>query len=486
MVLLRNILVVALAVGSGSPKLGLVQATQDAAHYFLPDNIYENLPPGVEIPEGAKKTSSGPPVARSENSPYAPVYNNNNNNQLFYGPEDPPSIDISTPKLNAIYTPGSSLVMAWNNPGIKFPSDWVPPKALMDTITEDPGFSHSPLLTPDDMVNLAKMKLDEMRQMQLSNQLKDSTIWLKHLRLISTVSVAGASASEPPHVLTDSGYSLSGATRQNLVSGIRGELVWRIPEDWNHEGEFEIVIPSVAGIRLNDTTSYSGAKSPSFWILRDAATREHYPSYSNENEKQTHFVGGTLSSGDLIQQQRQLGVFLGVIAMLAAFGLVIVGLVLHQYRKKWAQQQLQQQQMEEQHYHLRQHYLQQQQQQQYQQHQQQQQQLQQKQQPQASSSITRRSSTLSSESSVLTAKPSTSMRSPNRSTFGYGDNPFLTHAEIMQQHGVNNSSLHKDDNDGICNNPFDMVQGDEDAHSPVDLSPHEVDTRTSNTSEKEK
>ncbi|KAF9391808.1 hypothetical protein CPC16_003898 [Podila verticillata] len=389
MVRLQNVLILSLFVGSGHHQL--VQATQDATHYFLPDNIYDNLPPGIEVPEGARENRGVPStpvetVARSDKSP------------LPYGPNDPPSIDISAPLLNSIHTPGSSMVMAWTDAAMTFPADWVPPKGLMDTITQDPNFSHSLLLTDDDMVNLAKIKLEEMRRLQTSNILKDSPMWLHHLRLVSPTS----SDTAPPYVLSDQGFNLVNASRLNLSNSTGGELMWRIPEDWNHEGEFEIVIPFISGIHLNDGTSYPGAKSLSFWILRDAATREQYPSYSSDAS----------SSSDSIQKQKQLGVFLGVAAMMSAFILVGLGVMVSMYRKKWVAQQQQQQQMEQQ------------------------------------ASMIRRSSTLSSSSSSGNI-------SPPRSAGDFGVNPFLTRSEIWAQQGVN---------------PLDLTQGDEDAHSPTDLS----------------
>ncbi|KAF8923590.1 hypothetical protein BGZ52_009444 [Haplosporangium bisporale] len=290
------------------------------------------------------------------------------------------------------------MVMAWTDAAMTFPADWVPPKGLMDTITQDPNFSHSLLLTDDDMVNLAKIKLEEMRRLQTSNILKDSPMWLHHLRLVSPTS----SDTAPPYVLSDQGFNLVNASRLNLSNSTGGELMWRIPEDWNHEGEFEIVIPFISGIHLNDGTSYPGAKSLSFWILRDAATREQYPSYSSDAS----------SSSDSIQKQKQLGVILGVAAMMSAFILVGLGVMVSMYRKKWVAQQQQQQQMEQQ------------------------------------ASMIRRSSTLSSSSSSGNI-------SPPRSAGDFGVNPFLTRSEIWAQQGVN---------------PLDLTQGDEDAHSPTDLS----------------
>lgn len=396
MVHLQNVLILSLLVGCGHHQL--VQATQDAAHYFLPDNIYDNLPPGIQMPEGASKNQGVPStpietVARSDNSP------------LPYGPDDPPSIDISAPLLNSIHTPGSSMVMAWTDAAITFPADWVPPKGLVDTITQDPNFSHSLLLTDADMVNLAKIKLEEIRRLQTSNILKDSPMWLHQLRLVSPT----ISATAPPYILSDQGFSLVNASRLNLSNSTGGELMWRIPEDWNHEGEFEIVIPFISGIHLNDGTSYTGAKSLSFWILRDAATREQYPSYSSDAQRPTL---DSSSSSDSIQKQKQLGVILGVAAMMSAFILVGLGVIVSMYRKKWVAQQQQQQQMEQQ------------------------------------ASMIRRSSTLSSSSSSGDI-------SPPRSACDYGVNPFLTRSEILAQQGVN---------------PLDLTQGDEDAHSPTDLS----------------
>ncbi|KAG0332006.1 hypothetical protein BG000_010424, partial [Podila horticola] len=394
MVRIQNVLILSLLVGSGHHRL--VQATQDATHYFLPDNIYDNLPPGIQVPEGAQKNqgASSPPIETVDRSV--------NPQQLPYGPDDPPSIDISTPLLNSIHTPGSTMVLSWTNAAITFPDNWTPPKALMDTITQDPNFSHSPLLTEADMNNLAKIKLEDMRRLQVSNIITDSPMWLHHLRLVSPT----ISATAPPFVLSDQGFSLVNASRRNLENGAGGELMWRIPEDWNHEGEFEIVVPSISGIHLNDGTSYAGAKSPSFWILRDAATREQYPSYSRDAQRPP--TGSSLSS-DAVRKQKQLGVFLGVAAMMSAFILIGLGVMISLYRKKWAAQR-QERQLEQQ-----------------------------------QASLTRRSSTMSSSSGDI---------SPSRSACDYGVNPFLTRSEILTQQS---------------SNPLDLTQGDEDAHSPTDL-----------------
>ncbi|KAG0026893.1 hypothetical protein BGZ82_009238 [Podila clonocystis] len=394
MVRLQNVLILSLLVGSGHHHL--VQATQDAAHYFLPNNIYNNLPPGVQVPEGAKKNQGA-------SSPVETVARSIDSQQNPYGPDDAPSIDISAPLLNSIHTPGSAMVMAWTNVAVTFPDNWVPPKALMDTITQDPNFSHSPLLTEADMKNLAKIKLEEIRRLQTSNIFKDSPVWLHHLRLVSPTIPATA----PPFVLSDQGFSLVNASRRNLENGSGGELMWRIPEDWNHEGEFEIVVPSISGIHLNDGTSYTSAKSPSFWILRDAATREQYPSYSRDAQRPNPSLSG---SSDTIQKQKQLGVFLGVAAMMSAFILVGLGVMISLYRKKWAAQR-QEQQLEQQQV-----------------------------------SLTRRSSTISSSSGDI---------SPSRLACEYGVNPFMTRSEILTQQS---------------GNPLDLTQGDEDAHSPTDLS----------------
>ncbi|KAG0086025.1 hypothetical protein BGZ93_006275 [Podila epicladia] len=394
MVRLQNAFILSLLVSSGHHQI--VQAIQDASHYSLPDNIYDNLPPGIQVPEGAKKNQG------ASSLPVETVARSVNSQQLPYGPDDPPSIDILAPLLNSIHTPGSAIVMTWTNAAITFPHNWVPPKALMDTITQDPNFSHSPLLTDADMKNLAKIKLEEMRRLQISSIVKDSPMWLHHLRLVSTK----ISATASPFSLSDQGLSLVNASRRNLEDDNGGELMWRIPEDWNHEGEFEIVVPSVSGIHLNDGTSYTGAKSPSFWILRDAATREQYPSYSVDAQRPNSDSSG---SSDTIQKQKQFGVFLGVTAMMSAFILIGLGVMVSLYRKKWATQR-QEQQLEQQ------------------------------------ASLTRRSSIMSSSEEDI---------SPSRPACDYGLNPFLTHSEILTQQS---------------SNPLDLSQGDEDAHSPTDLS----------------
>jgi hypothetical protein len=92
--------------------------------------------------------------------------------------------------LNAVYTPGSDLIMTWSHNGIEFPDDWTPQQGLLDTITNDPNFSHSPLLTKDDMTSLAKMKLEDLKRSQLVSIMNDSPIWLNSLRLVSSRSPA--------------------------------------------------------------------------------------------------------------------------------------------------------------------------------------------------------------------------------------------------------------------------------------------------------
>ncbi|KAI7815939.1 hypothetical protein BC939DRAFT_482442 [Gamsiella multidivaricata] len=156
---------------------------QRPADYFLPTNIYDNLPPGLQTPAAvanALPASSTLPEPRiddggtKDGSISAPS-----------GPDDPPTIKITTPLTNALYTPGSNLVMTWTNNPITFPGTWIAPQSLIGMITNDPSFSHSPLLTEGDMNNLAKMKLESMKHTQMASAMKDSPIFLSTLRLVS-------------------------------------------------------------------------------------------------------------------------------------------------------------------------------------------------------------------------------------------------------------------------------------------------------------
>ncbi|KAG0327376.1 hypothetical protein BGZ99_007706 [Dissophora globulifera] len=338
---------------------GLVQATQDSAHYFLPPNIYDNLPPGLTTPLAPVPTP--PPSAVS--------------NRIASGPDDPLTIEVTTPLLNAIFTPGSEVVMTWtNNDAVSFPEGWTAPQSVLDMITNDANFSHNPLLTQDDMINLAKIKVIDLKRAALTSALKDSPIWLQSLRLLSWplspsslasdnnndggIDKNDSNASEnydsnhtvtestsqqqqtvfsiSPNVLSDPGYSLQNVSRMMILGTAGGQITWTIPEDWEYEGEFEVRIPSAASSLNGD----GGAKSRSFWILRDVATRTNNPQYNlpSMEQQQRLATGATdrFSHERSVQRQRDMGIFLGVSAMMLAFILVGLGFMIGIYRRRWA------------------------------------------------------------------------------------------------------------------------------------------------------
>ncbi|KAF9273150.1 hypothetical protein BGZ68_001765 [Mortierella alpina] len=275
-------------------QAGLALAYQDSAHYFLPANIYDNLPPGVQ-----------PPLERGSLPPPPPVAPNNG---VSPGPDSPPTIDITNPALNSVYVPGSSIFMTWSNNGIRFPENWQPSQPILDLITNDPSFSHSALLTKDDMRNLAEMKLEELRRAQLGTLIKDSPIYLHSLRLVSwplqkqqppttttTTSTTTDSATFSPDILNNPGYNLVNVSKLTLLGGAGGQMTWTIPEDWSYEGEFEIRIPAVG--------------SGTVWRERE------------------------------IRRHRDMGIFLGVAAVLLAFVVIGLGAMVAVYRRRWAKDQ---------------------------------------------------------------------------------------------------------------------------------------------------
>ncbi|KAF9575105.1 hypothetical protein EC968_004330 [Mortierella alpina] len=358
---LCSITLVLLTVLAGSvipqhdPQVGLAHAYQDAAHYFLPANIYDNLPPGVQ-----------PPLERGPLPPQPAVVPNSN--AVSPGPDSPPSVDITNPLLNSVYVPGSSIFMTWSNNGIQFPDDWQPPQPLLDLITNDPSFSHSPLLTKDDMRNLAEMKLEELRRAQLATLLKDSPIYLHSLRLVSwplkeqqlspATTTPTDSAAFSPDILNNPGYNLVNVSKMNLLGGAGGQMTWTIPEAWSYEGEFEIRIPAVgSGTGSDSSNSISGAadsapslqyaKSHPFWILRDSAVRTNAPQYTlpSMDQQQRTLLSETLENANAVWREREtrrhrdMGIFLGVAAMLLAFVVVGLGAMVAVYRRRWAKDQ---------------------------------------------------------------------------------------------------------------------------------------------------
>ncbi|KAF9540517.1 hypothetical protein EC957_004043 [Mortierella hygrophila] len=329
--------------------LTLVQASpyQDAAHYALPPNIYDNIPPGLTTPTSFRTYPTPAPAPAPEalieqrdtaSSPPPPA-----------GTESGPTgFDITAPLVNNIYTPGSGLIMTWSNREVVLPDSWVPPQAILDLITHEANFSNSPLLTKADMRNLAMMKMQDLRAAQQANAIKDSPVLLKNLRLLSwplsdntnetTTRTTGLSAK----ILSDPGFNLlnnvnkSSSARLTILGTSGGALLWTIPADWAYEGEFEIEISTAAGTPGRHTSN-------SFWILRDAVTRQlnqqyNLPSMDQQQQSYLDAKAAERTKAD-IQRQRDMGVFSGVAAMMSAVVLVGLGVVVGMYRRKWAAQE---------------------------------------------------------------------------------------------------------------------------------------------------
>ncbi|KAF9120467.1 hypothetical protein BGX30_003159 [Mortierella sp. GBA39] len=327
--------------------LTLVQASpyQDAAHYALPPNIYDNIPPGLTTPTSFRTYPTPAPAPASPieqrdaaSSPPPPA-----------GAESGPSgFDITAPLVNNIYTPGSGLIMTWSNREVVLPDSWVPPQAILDLITHEANFSNSPLLTKADMRNLAMMKMQDLKVAQQANAIKDSPVLLKNLRLLSwplsdnTNETTTATMDLSAKILSDPGFNLlsnvnkNSSARLTILGTSGGALLWTIPADWAYEGEFEIEISTTAGTPGRHT-------SHSFWILRDAVTRQLNPQYnlpSMDQQQQSYLdtKGAERTKAD-IQRQKDMGVFLGVAAMMSAVVLVGLGVVVGIYRRKWAAQE---------------------------------------------------------------------------------------------------------------------------------------------------
>ncbi|KAG0258449.1 hypothetical protein BG011_003272 [Mortierella polycephala] len=329
------------------PK-AFVQAYQDPGRYVLA--------PGLEIldtPTPNAVEASGN-VARADPRPNHAI-------GLSPGPESLPSIDITTPLLNSVYAPGSSFIMTWSNNGIRFPSNWTPPQSIIDMIMHEVNISHSAPLKDDDIRVLAQKKLEDLRRMQLDNIIKDSLIWLHSVRLVNwPLQIPDAKAptngtmkatlthqqqqqqsalliSLSPSILVSPGYNLVNVSRMTILGSAGGQLTWSIPEDWAYEGEFEIRIPSV-----HSGTGSDGAKSRTFWILRDAATRARSPAYNLPSMDLQQQAISSSSGQDqrwydrTLQRQKDTGVILGVAAMLLALLLVALGMTARTYRRKWA------------------------------------------------------------------------------------------------------------------------------------------------------
>ncbi|GJJ73837.1 hypothetical protein EMPS_06195 [Entomortierella parvispora] len=336
-----SLILLAVLAGSNHQGSTTVEAYQDAAHYFLPPNIYDNLPPGLTVPPGGPIQ---PPTTneKTDTNMVAP-----STSSLSPGPDASPTIDITAPALNTVYTPGTDLILTWSNNGILFPESWKPSQGLLDTIKGEPNFSNSPLLTEDDMTNLAKMKLEESKRTQLANTFKDSPIWLNSLRLVSWPASASSSSPSPstvsvsPSILTGPGYSLLNVSRIAISGGSSGQLTWTIPQDWSYEGEFEIRVPSL----FMDNDHEHPAKSRPFWILRDAATRASHPEYNTPLVLGPTFSslisGEAIAGGKSLDEQhrlKQTGLILGTVAMMLAMILVGLVIMMGYYRRKWMAQ----------------------------------------------------------------------------------------------------------------------------------------------------
>ncbi|KAF9434345.1 hypothetical protein BGZ76_008160 [Entomortierella beljakovae] len=375
MVATHSLLLLVILTGYGQQHgITLAQAYQDSEHYYLPPNIYDNLPPGVNTP------IAGPIMPTPTSAQVVPRSSASIDSiPALIGPDDTLTVDIKTPLLNSFYTPGSDLVVSWTNKDITFPDNWVPSQSLLDTITKDPNFSNSPVLTKDDLTNLAKIKLVDLKRAQLNTILKDSPVLLRGLRLVSwplqssmappttgnqegkSSSPFPSSLSNPstsyilsPSILSDPGFTLQNISQFNLSSINGGQLTWKIPEDWEYEGEFEIRIPSLTGNgdstnkdvvdgtvkdsdNNNNNQDYRGeASSFSFWIMRDLATRIANPQYNLPSmDQQQQHVASIWWHGRDIQRQKDVGVFLGVATMMVSFILIGLGAVIAIYRRRW-------------------------------------------------------------------------------------------------------------------------------------------------------
>ncbi|KAK3831434.1 MAG: hypothetical protein JOS17DRAFT_790855 [Linnemannia elongata] len=353
--LLLAVLVTSAQHSNKNNPFSLIQASpyQDASHYALPPNIYDNILPGLTTPTSFRTYPTPTPA------PASPAEQRDAPSTLPpAGTESGPAgFDITAPLVNSIYTPGSGLIMTWSNREVIFPDSWVPPQAILDLITHEANFSNSPLLTKEDMRNLAKMKVQDLRAIQQANTIKDSPVLLKSLRLLSwplsdgddgqdngavATTTMTRTMSLSAKILSDPGFNLLNITNNNssarltILGTSGGVLFWTIPADWEYEGEFEIEISSAAGTPGHHSTR-------SIWILRDAMTRQLNPQYNlpsmDQQQQALLDAKGAAQTRADIQRQRDMGVFLGVAAMMAAVVLVGLGVVVGMYRRKWAAQE---------------------------------------------------------------------------------------------------------------------------------------------------
>ncbi|KAF9173262.1 hypothetical protein BGX21_010734 [Mortierella sp. AD011] len=336
MVATHSLLLLAILAGSSQQNglRALAQAYQDSERYVLPANIYDNLPPGLQTPVTAPTITAPSPttLAATKVSGIVPS---------VPGPNDTMPLEILTPLLNSVYMPSTGLVMSWTNNEVSFPENWTPEQSIVDMITKAPNFSNSALLTKQDMTNLAKTKLIELRRAQLLSILKDSSVRLHSLRLLSwplALPVTGNDGKTSinshyvsPNILSDPGLPILNFSQIGMLGGAGGQMTWMIPEDWEYEGEFEIRIPPPLGMNRSTVVSqgraWGGAKSQSFWILRDVATRMSFPQYNILPMDQQQRTMPGWCEGDS-QGQKILGVFFGIVIVMLAFVLIGLGAMI--------------------------------------------------------------------------------------------------------------------------------------------------------------
>ncbi|KAG0004716.1 hypothetical protein BGZ80_010088 [Entomortierella chlamydospora] len=346
MVATHSLLLLAILAGSSQQNglRALAQAYQDSEHYVLPANIYDNLPPGLQTPVAAPTIAAPSPttLAVTKVSGIVPS---------VPGPDDTMSLEILTPLLNSIYTPGTGLVVSWTNDEVSFPENWAPEQSILDMITKAPNFSNSSLLTKEDMTNLAKAKLIGLRRAQLLSVLKESSVRLHSLRLLSWPLIPPVTGDDgkastnshyiSPSILSDPGLPILNFSQIGMLGGAGGQMTWMIPEDWEYEGEFEIRIPSPSGMNgsaaVSAGSAWGGAKSHGFWILRDLATRTSHPQYNIPPMDQQQRVMSGWRGGDS-QGQKVLGVFFGIATVMLAFVLIGLGGMIGVYYHKWVAQ----------------------------------------------------------------------------------------------------------------------------------------------------
>ncbi|KAF9580341.1 hypothetical protein BGW38_003053 [Lunasporangiospora selenospora] len=220
---------------------------------------------------------------------------------------------------------------------------------------------------------LAQAKLETLKQRQLDVMVKESSVHLHSLRLVSWASTLNPTRATHPHaddtsvlatvpspeILSGPGHNLAGAAKlSSIQGGAAGTLTWTIPEDWAYEGEFEIFIPTVAGSGSSSGTGSpvhnsgtgspqdrnddgngngivsggGGTRSQTFWILRDVDTRKHAPQYRlfpmvDSPLGHPHLHHGHTHRGGTMRW-RDAGIFYGVAAMMLTLVLIGLGVIL--------------------------------------------------------------------------------------------------------------------------------------------------------------